>query len=372
MTDHTKLPSPSQAILAFDQVDSRGELVPLRGGLINQTWLWRGASGANFVLQRLNSVVFLDPDAVMANISRVTDALRAQLRLEGWSEHEMQRRCLQFLPSRSGHLLHRDEADACWRLSRYIEDSCCYEQLQSVAQVRAMAAAFGQFQRQTSALDANDLHETIADFHHTPRRWQALKEAYEQDSCGRAAMVRTEWEEFSQHQEMYHCLESSIAAGRIPRRVTHNDTKVSNLLFDRNTAEVLCVMDLDTTMPGSVLHDFGDMVRSVVPNLPEDATSFHGLDWQLDRYSALIQGFADATRGWLCDEEIKCLPMAGGLIALELGMRFLTDYLQGDRYFSVNHPLQNLQRSRAQLRFFAGLDASQTWAQREVERFFSE
>lgn len=345
---------------------------PMTGGLINQTWLCEDARGRSLVLQRLNSAVFADPDAVMANISLVTAALRTGLQLEGYTEQEVYRRCLHFLPSRSGSLLHRDDSGACWRLSRYIDQSRSYDQLTSLAQVHAMAEAFGRFQRRTATLDVQLLKETIVNFHHTPRRWQALCTAFEQDRCGRAKSAEAELQLFCQHQSRFDLIESALADGRIPRRVSHNDTKVSNLLFERDGENeghaVLCVMDLDTTMPGSVLYDFGDMVRSVVPNLPEDATDFGQLDWQLDRYATLIAGFAQATRGWLCKEEIERLPLAGGLITLELGMRFLTDYLNGDRYFAIAHPEHNLNRSRAQLRFFEGLRRAEPWAHAEVMR----
>ena len=320
-------------------------------GHINDTYLTRcDQSGlqTRFIIQRINDHVFKEPVKLMENVSRVTThALEMLL-----SEHhpEAHRRTLTCIPTHDGKHYTIDTDGNYWRAYPFIERARGYDELTCNKQAYQAARAFGRFQNLAASLGGERLHETIPDFHHTPKRLEALEKAIADDPLGRVAEVQAEIDFARARADDCPRITDKIASGEIPERVTHNDTKLNNVLLDEVTSAAICVIDLDTTMPGSALYDFGDMVRSCCPTTAEDETDLDKIDIQLDRFEALVKGYLSAAH-FLKPSEIEELAFSGKLITLECGMRFLTDYLQGDHYFKIHHPEHNLERTRSQFTF---------------------
>jgi Ser/Thr protein kinase RdoA (MazF antagonist) len=339
---------------------------PLGRGHIHDSYLITCSDGSRvrrYVLQRVNEHVFADPAALMHNVERVTRHLRS--RLSGQSEPALERRCLALVPTRTGGSHERDARGDCWRAYHYIEGSVTHEAIRSEAQARSAAAAFGAFQRALADLPAPRLRETIPDFHVTPRRLAQLDRAITADTHGRVAQARTEIGLARARQALADELLALHRAGALPERVVHNDTKLNNVLFDAQTDAALCVVDLDTVMPGLAPYDFGDLVRSCTL-AREDAPGPHGVDLDLDLYEALLRGYLEGAGDLLAPAERTALPLACRLITYELGVRFLTDYLQGDRYFKIARPDHNLERARVQLALMEAMERKQAAMQRLV------
>ncbi len=329
--------------------DMRADFVgaaPYGSGHINDTYLARydlAGREVRFIHQRINHEVFSDPVALMENVERVTrHALR---RLVEAGHPEARRRTLTTIPALDGKPYAFDDDGNCWRTYPFIERARGYDQVEDERQPEAAARAFGEFQKLAADLPGGRLNETIPDFHHTPRRLDTL-EAAAGDSPRRAeAAAEIDFALARKHEAGR--ITDAIAAGGIPERVTHNDTKLNNVLLDDLTMEGVCVIDLDTTMPGSALHDFGDMVRTMCPTTREDQADPTAIDLRLDRFAAVVRGYL-GTADFLVPAEIDLLAFSGRLLALECGARFLTDHLDGDRYFKTSRPGQNLDRCRAQ------------------------
>jgi Ser/Thr protein kinase RdoA (MazF antagonist) len=306
-----------------------------------------------FIIQRINHKVFKHPEKLMQNVERVTKhALKTLLEQQHPEAH---RRTLTCIPTHEGKPYTKDQDGNYWRVYPFIERARGYDILQSNEQAYQAARAFGSFQNLAASLEGDRLHETIPDFHHTPRRLEALENAITEDSAGRASSVAAEIDFVRARAEDCPRITDLIASGKIPERITHNDTKINNILLDEVTAAAICVIDLDTTMPGCALYDFGDMVRSCTPNTREDETELSGIGIQLDRFEALVKGYLSSA-SFLNPAEIDHLAFSGKLITLECGIRFLTDYLQGDTYFKIHHPSHNLDRCRNQLAFVKVLE----------------
>ncbi|MCG3126769.1 MAG: N-acetylhexosamine 1-kinase [Phycisphaerae bacterium] len=330
------------------------DVAPFSGGHINDSYLvTASAAGAarRYLLQRINSDVFRDPRAVMSNMSRVIDHIRARLS----SAADIARRVLTLVRTRDGQIAHQSREAGCWRLVEFIEDSVTHESVTSPADAYQAGAAFGRFQRQLADFPPPPLLETIPDFHHTPRRFDALEAAIRRDEAGRVREVGPEIAFARARRADADVLLSLHAAGEIPRRVTHNDAKLSNVLLDSRTGEALCVVDLDTVMPGLALYDFGDMMRSMTSRAAEDATDAAEVDVQLDLFEGLARGFIEEAGACLSPAERAHLVFSGRLITLEQGVRFLSDYLDGDRYYKTQRPRQNLDRTRAQFALVGSL-----------------
>ena len=331
--------------------DMRADFVhahPYGSGHINDTYCaWYDAAGQRirYIHQRINHVVFANPVALMENVARVTSHALHLLREQG--HPEARRRTLTCIPASDGKPYAIDSDGNVWRTYPFIERARGHDVLESPAQAYQAALAFGGFQKLAAGLPGERLHETIPNFHHTRKRYEALMRAMEIDSHGRAAEVGGEIDFVRSREADCSILVDQIAAGEIPERVTHNDTKLNNVLLDDVTAEGVCVIDLDTTMPGCALYDFGDMVRSSVPRLAEDATDLESMDLRFDMFRALLSGFTRAA-DFLNQAEKNHLACAGKLLTLECGIRFLTDYLNGDVYFKIKRPDQNIDRCRNQ------------------------
>lgn len=325
-------------------------------GHINDTycaWYDQAGTRIRYIHQRVNHSVFKNPVQVMENVARVTSHALAQLLAEG--NPEAHRRTLTCIPAQDGRPYVFDAGGSLWRTYPFIERACGYDEIECDEQAYQAAKAFGAFQTLTADLSGDRLHETIPDFHHTPKRLEALEAAIQNNAAGRADGVRTEIDYARARAADCPRITDLIASGEIPERVTHNDTKLNNVLLDETTAEGICVIDLDTTMPGSALYDFGDLVRTAAPTTREDDADLHRIGVRLDRFEALVKGYLSAAT-FLNEAELAHLAFSGKLITLECGIRFLTDYLNGDTYFKTSRPAHNLDRCRNQFAFVGALE----------------
>lgn len=335
---------------------------PYGNGHINDTFLvtCQAAGGpARSILQRINRNVFRQPAAVMENIERVTAHLAAQLA----GQPDRQRRALTLIPTRQGRNWLVDAEGDTWRAYRRIENARSYETVETTAQAFEAARAFGRFQQQLASLPAPRLHETIPDFHHTPRRFAALQQAIAADAKGRAALCREEID-FALGREP---ITGVLLGAGLPERTTHNDTKFNNVLLDDTTGESLCVIDLDTVMPGLALFDFGDMVRTAASPAAEDEQDLNRVAMQLPCFEALVRGYLSSAGEFLTASEKSLLAFSGKLITFETGIRFLTDHLNGDTYFKIHRQGHNLDRCRTQFRLVASMERQEDAMNRLVE-----
>jgi aminoglycoside phosphotransferase (APT) family kinase protein len=343
-------------------------LAPHPGGHINNSWLaeWEEPDGRRrYLLQHINRFVFRRPEEVMANVVRLTRHLTAHLERE--SAPEPERRVLRLVPSRDGATHHREPDGEVWRLFVWIEGTRSMEQAATPAEARMTAEAFGGFLRQLADLPGPPLHETIPGFHDTPRRFDALERAVAADGAGRVTGAGPEIEAVFDRRPLGRALADRLARGELELRATHNDAKIANVLFDDTTGEPLCVVDLDTVMPGLALHDFGDMVRSTVAEAAEDEPDPSRVALRVPVFEALARGFTEAAGESLGKLERSLLTTGARVITFEQAVRFLTDHLEGDPYYRVAHPGHNLQRARTQLRLLEQLEEHDAELQRIVE-----
>jgi Phosphotransferase enzyme family len=338
------------------------EFAPYGNGHINDTYLVTcGDAGApaRYILQHINAQVFRDPIAVMRNIERVTAHLDAQAQGEP-GETGGARRVPRLIATREGRAWHVDGDGETWRAYRFVDGTRTYETAKSVRLAFQAARAFGRFQQQLASLPPPPLLETIPNFHHTPKRFEALKQAIDADVVHRAVSAGPEIEFALAHEAITGVL---LDAG-LPERTTHNDTKLNNVLFDEATDESVCVIDLDTVMPGLALYDFGDMVRTTTSAAAEDERDLNKVGMQFAMFEALVRGYLDATGTFLKKEEREFLAFSGKLITFETGIRFLADFLAGDTYFKVHCEGHNLDRCRAQFKLVESIE----WQEKAMNR----
>jgi hypothetical protein len=341
--------------------DLRADFVngaPYGSGHINDTYCAtfdQAGTRLRYILQRINTNVFKNPVALMDNIGRVT--CHALGRLFAENSPDAHRRTLTCIPSIEGRPYAVDSKGNYWRVYPFIERARGYDEIESNEQAFQAAKAFGSFQKLTADLGGARLHETIPDFHNTPKRLEALQAAIQLDPQDRASGVKSQIEFALSRAEDCSRVTNLIASGGIPERVTHNDTKLNNVLLDEVTSEAVCVIDLDTTMPGSALYDFGDMVRTATPTTREDDVDLAKQDLRLDRFESLVRGYLSTAGDFLNDAEVGHLAFSGKLLTLECGMRFLSDYLLGDVYFKIKHPGHNIDRCRNQFAFVSAIEA---------------
>jgi hypothetical protein len=309
------------------------------------------ARAASIILQRINTQVFRNPDVLMENIARVTAHLAAQVS----GDPDRDRRTLALIAPRTGEALLQDQEKNLWRAWRFIDNAFFLNQIDSPAQAFEAARAFGLFQQQLATLPAPRLHDTIPNFHHTPNRYAAFEDAIARNAAGR---VRTAQAEIAFARARQSIVGLLVAAG-LPERVTHNDTKCNNVLFDDQSGEAICVIDLDTVMPGLAAYDFGDMVRTMTCPAAEDETDLSKVRVDLSLFDAVARGYLSSAGSFLTHEEKASLAIAGKLITFELALRFLTDYLNGDTYFKIHRENHNLDRTRAQCALVASLEENE-------------
>jgi Ser/Thr protein kinase RdoA (MazF antagonist) len=347
----------------FLQADS------LPSGHINDSYAasFRVTGGGlrRYLLQRINHHVFLSPEKLMQNIEAVTTHLRAKILAAGG---DPQRETLTLIPTLDGGSLHRTPAGDYWRAAIFIEGAQTYDVVESLDHVHSAGRAFGSFQRLLGDFPADQLHETIPDFHHTPKRFSAFVQAVERDIANRARTVRSEIEFVEKRASDTSILVDLLEQEQLPRRVTHNDTKFNNVLIDDQTGEGICVIDLDTVMPGLSLFDFGDAIRSGTNTAAEDERDLSKVTVDLEVFDRFTAGYLGAAGDFLTPLEIEYLPFSAWLMTLECGMRFLTDYLDGDRYFRIHRPGHNLDRCRTQFKLVGVIEAHLDYMVRTVER----
>jgi len=322
---------------------------PFGSGHINDTHvvtMQQARGPTRYLLQRINHHVFHDVPALMQNIARGCDHMRERLAAAGVSDPS--RRTLTLVPTHAGPPYHRDPQGNHWRMFLFIENTRGFDVVESPEQAFAAARAFGELQELLKDLPGERLHETIPHFHHTPRRRQALEHAIETDACNRAAQVQHEINWVRSQRDWAGSLIAMQEQNLIPERITHNDTKLNNVLFDDTTGQAICVIDLDTLMPGLVAYDFGDLVRSSTTDTAEDEPDPTKVTMRLPYFDALARGFLEGTAGCLTPREIDSLPLGAMVITLTIGIRFLTDHLQGDVYYKTHRPHHNLTRARTQ------------------------
>ncbi len=330
---------------------------PITHGHINDTYVGTYhhlGSPRRYIHQRINHHVFKDPAAVMDNIQRVTTHIRQKLTTAG--TRDLDRRVLTLVPTHAGATHHCTSDGNYWRTYSFIENAHIHDVVETPAQAHASAREYGLFQQLLTDLPGPRLAETILDFHHTPKRFAALQRAITQDAFNRAHTCRTEIDFTLRRQPITTVLLDLHRQGAIPERITHNDTKFNNVMLDDATGEGICVLDLDTVMPGLALYDFGDMVRTTTSPTAEDELDLSKVRLEMSMYEALARGYLSTAGGFLNPAEKQHLAFSGKLITFEIGIRFLTDYLEGDHYFKIHRPAHNLDRCRTQFRLVESIE----------------
>jgi aminoglycoside phosphotransferase (APT) family kinase protein len=350
---------------AMRQFDIGGEFleaISYGSGHINDTYratFKEGGAERRYILQRINHKIFKQPTALMENVERVTAHLAAQVA----GEPDGNRRALRLIPARDGRGWYVDADGNHWRAYHFIDHARSYDAVENKEQAFQAARAFGRFQEQLASLPAPRLLDTIPDFHNTPKRFKALEEAIAADAAGRSAMAKPEIEFALAHQSMA----SVLLDANLPERVTHNDTKFNNVMLDDTTGEAICVIDLDTAMPGLAPYDFGDMVRATTSPALEDERDLSKVTMQFPMFEALVRGYLSSAGGFLTKAEKDLLAFSGKLITFEIGIRFLTDYLAGDTYFKVHREGHNLDRCRTQFKLVESIEEQEERMNRLVE-----
>ncbi|MDA7646705.1 aminoglycoside phosphotransferase family protein [Akkermansiaceae bacterium] len=342
--------------------------VEIDSGHINSTYLVEfgsdDGSKNRYILQRINEAVFPDPKAVMRNVEVVTrhinwKVLRVKRDLSGQT--------LNLFPARGGRFHAEVERDGIWRCYNFIEGCCTYDVVESPRQAYEAAKAFGSFQDLVSDIPLENIDETIPNFHNTPKRYENLMQTVAEDPLNRVEGVRKDLDFVRSNEGILSKLIDLRRSGVLPQRVTHNDTKINNVMIDSTTDKAVCVIDLDTVMPGLALYDFGDLVRTAVSPAAEDERDLSKVVVRMPIFQALVEGYLDGC-DCLCNAEIDNLAFSGKLITLETGIRFLTDYLLGDIYFKIAYDGQNLDRARTQFRLVQQLEYREPQLQALVER----
>ena len=327
-------------------------------GHINSTFKVTTDQGAEYVLQKINKYVFRDPVRLMGNASDVTDFIRKKV--------DDPRLALHFLKTHAGRYYHRDRQGEFWRMYDFV-GGFCLDTPESDEDFYQSALAFGRFQELLSDFPAETLFETIPEFHNTVDRYRLLRASVEADPCGRVASVRGELAYLEKMEEKACRLQKMRESGELPLRVTHNDTKLNNVLLDKNTRKSLCVLDLDTVMPGLSVYDFGDAVRFGAATAAEDEPDYTKMELDLHLFEVFTRGFLEAATS-LTDREVQMLPQGAQTMTLELATRFLKDYIDGDLYFKTAYPEHNLIRARTQIKLAA--DMEKKWE--EMSRIVAE
>ncbi|MBQ9197061.1 MAG: aminoglycoside phosphotransferase family protein [Clostridia bacterium] len=331
----------------FDLPGEPTAVLELKSGNINATFrvTMEGAgTKQDFILQRINTYVFREPQRMMENIVSVTDHLRRALQRLG---EDTERSVLRVIPTKDGQLMYTDDT-GCWRVYPFIADAFAYDAVDAAAFLE-VGRGFGRFQRLLADYPADQLFESIPDFHNTAVRYAQLDEAIRRDAAGRADEVQPEIAFLMERREALCGILPLIENGTLPLRVTHNDTKSNNVMLDKATGKALCVIDLDTVMPGSVLFDYGDAIRFGASTAPEDEPDTSKIALDLQKTEAFTRGFVQETNGFLTQDEMRLLPFGIEVITAEMAMRFLADYLNGDIYFKTDTADHNLRRARAQI-----------------------
>ena len=315
--------------------------IPFGSGHINQTWLVVTNQPHLYILQRVNTETFRDPEGLMNNILLVTGHLR--------KKDPDPRHVMTLVKLKDGRDYILEDRKELWRLYEYVTGGVCLDRAETEDDFRNSGKAFGTFQKKMADFPAEQLVETIPGFHDTPKRYQALHEAIRDDRAGRVKSVQREIDFMLERERQAGLLQGMLKAGELPLRVTHNDTKLNNVMLDEKTREPLCILDLDTVMPGLAANDFGDSIRFGASTAEEDEKDLTKVHLDLNLYRAYAEGFLHACGDRLTAAERETLPDGARIITLENAVRFLTDYLNGDTYYHIERPEHNLDRTRTQM-----------------------
>ncbi len=318
-------------------------------GHINDTYL---VTMPRYILQRINTSIFQNPDELMENIENVTSFLREKLKKDGG---DFQRGTLTVVPTVDGKRYYKLDDKNVFRVYRFVEGTKTIENSKTPEDLYEAGVGFGHFQKLLADFPVEKLHETIRDFHHTPKRIEALRQAIREDKAGRAGSVQKEIDFALENASWAGSVVKGMEEGRIPVRVTHNDTKINNILFDQHTGKAVCVIDLDTVMPGSMLYDFGDALRIGGSTAAEDEVDLNKVWFDERAFEAFAKGYLSEMREALTEDELALLPLSAKLMTYECGIRFLTDYLNGDTYFKIHREHHNLDRARNQFKLVADI-----------------
>ena len=314
-----------------------------------------------FILQRMSAAAFKRPDQLMENIIKVTEYLGRQIKDKGG---DRSREAMEVIRPKNGQPFYTDSQGGAWRLYPFVEGTVCHQAADTPELFAASGRAFGRFQQLLKDYPAGTLYETIPRFHDTEDRLAKFKAAVQADRLGRAAQCQPEIDFVLARTSDCSVALDAMRAGKLPLRVTHNDTKLNNVLMDSKTGEGICIIDLDTVMPGLVLYDFGDSIRFGANHSAEDETDLSKVNLDVSLFAAYTDAFLEGTGGSLTEAEIAYLPWGAKLMTLECGIRFLTDYLEGDHYFHIARETHNLDRCRTQFKLVADMEAH--WAELEA------
>lgn len=318
-------------------------------GHINETYLVTCDSGLNYILQKINKHIFTQPEQLMENIAATTAFI---------AQHSNDRRSsLHLVPTVDGRSFYLDEDGEYWRMYEFVPSTVCLQKAESPKDFYYAGLAFGRFQRQLAEFPAETLHEPIKDFHNTRVRFDQLHAAMGCNFENRMEQCRPELEFALAREQEAGTIVDKLGTGELPLRVTHNDTKLNNILFDYDTRTPLCVIDLDTIMPGSSLYDYGDSIRFGASTAAEDEKDLNKVWCDMELFRTYTEGFLEGCNGSLTELELQMLPMGAKMMTLECGIRFLADYLNGDTYFRTHYPEQNLDRARTQFKLVADMES---------------
>jgi Ser/Thr protein kinase RdoA (MazF antagonist) len=343
---------------------------PYRSGHINDTYLVvlnQGGLPVSYIFQRINHHVFKRPPELMDNITRVTGHIRAKLESAGVEDPF--RRVLTVIPTREQLSYCKDKGGNYWRAYVFITGAHTYDTPISNEQAFQVAYAFGKFQEMMVGLPGPPLHETIPDFHNAPVRFEEFRHSLKSDRRGRAKLAGPEIDFLTEHAGLFAVLPGLVKKGKIPVRITHNDTKVNNVMLDDETGEGICVIDLDTVMPGLTLYDFGDLARTTLCDAAEDERDLRKVEINISRFEAILKGYLSAAGGFLNKTEVSHLPTGAKMMTLLIGMRFLIDFLDGDHYFKIQREMHNLDRCRVQFKLVRSMIEQETEWSRPIPNF---
>lgn len=357
----------------FDFPGTLADCAPINTGHINSTYRLRfdlpEGKAREYVLQRINIYVFKKPVEVMENISLVTEHIARALENSGI---DPENRVLRLVPLKAGGTVYPETEEDYWRAYDFVAHSVTVDRVDSPAQFREIGSAFGEFQGMLADFPIEKLHDTIPDFHDTRKRLDTFERSVAKDALGRAASVEREIAFVRARRGAMCRIVELIDAGVIPLRVTHNDTKINNVLLDADTGRALCVIDLDTVMAGSALYDFGDAIRYGASTAAEDETGLDRVALDLDLFRGFSEGFIARTAKNLSRAELENLPLGAVTMTFENGMRFLTDYLDGDVYFHIDRPNHNLDRARCQFKLLEDMEAKRSDMDRIVRELIEQ
>ncbi|MBQ7687735.1 MAG: aminoglycoside phosphotransferase family protein [Clostridia bacterium] len=333
------------------------ECRPIKDGHINNTFnavFRNNGREMHYLLQQVNTAVFKNPEQLMINIDLVTSFLRDKIMACGG---DPERETLYCKPCRDGKKYYTDEDGRVWRVYNFVNDAESFNTMEDPQLFYKAGYAFGDFQKKLADFPIENLYETIPDFHNTARRYRNLMQSVQKNASGRRSVCEKEIEFARARRDETYILIGKIETGELPVRVTHNDTKINNILFDKKTGEPICIVDLDTVMPGLSLYDFGDAIRSGATTAEEDEADLSKVHFDPALFRKYTEGFLAAAGGSLTKAEIELLPLSAKLMTLECGMRFLTDFIDGDVYFKTQYPEHNLVRCRNQFKLVADMEA---------------